>query len=440
MDGVLLICVMILTLAVQAIFSQRKMVIIFIGATVSVTLSVTVGHQTMKSIYANVPWEVLAILIGLGIFSSLMAKSGLFDVLAVLASRVSRGSHLLIIIMFSSIMFFLSGILNNLTALLLLLPVLISILNCLGTSQKFIALCFSLIIVACNLGGASTPIGDFPAILLMGTGSIAFVKYLFIAFPICLLLFLVILLLSVPYYQMKTKMNIGKVESSIGLSVLRELYRNLRIKKSLLFAGLLTFLIMFSLWTFGSKIGISPDIVCFLGIGPLLLLYNSEGEDIIKNKVDFETILFLACLFIMVSCMAGSGILNFIAISMSNYIRSPQMLIFMLMIGTGISTSIFSAGPSMATMLPIAQQVILQGGFPADVVLVGIALSVCAGSSLFLTAATAGPLSQNMIEKSKLTTQDGEMAKFDLMAYLRFGLVYFVIIQLVAVFFVLFNL
>jgi Na+/H+ antiporter NhaD/arsenite permease-like protein len=235
-------------------------------------------------------------------------------------------------------------------------------------------------------------------------------------------------------------MNIGKVESSIGLSVLRELYRNLRIKKSLLFAGLLTFLIMFSLWTFGSKIGISPDIVCFLGIGPLLLLYNSEGEDIIKNKVDFETILFLACLFIMVSCMAGSGILNFIAISMSNYIRSPQMLIFMLMIGTGISTSIFSAGPSMATMLPIAQQVILQGGFPADVVLVGIALSVCAGSSLFLTAATAGPLSQNMIEKSKLTTQDGEMAKFDLMAYLRFGLVYFVIIQLVAVFFVLFNL
>ena len=45
-----------------------------------------------------------------------------------------------------------------------------------------------------------------------------------------------------------------------------------------------------------------------------------------------------------------------------------------------------------------------------------------------------------MIEKSRLTTQDGGMTKFDFMAYLRFGLVYYVIIQLVALFFVLLNL
>ena len=144
MTGAVLITVMVATLIIQALIPARKMMVIILsGATVAVTLAATLGNQRIGDIYSGVPWDVLVILLGLGIFSSLFARSRLFSALAVWCSRVSRGKYLLILIMFSSIMFILSCTLNNLTALLLVLPVLLSILKALGATQEFIALCFS---------------------------------------------------------------------------------------------------------------------------------------------------------------------------------------------------------------------------------------------------------------------------------------------------------
>ena len=86
-------------------------------------------------------------------------------------------------------------------ALLISVMIATLIIQALGATRGFVALCFSMVIVACNLGDAATPIGDFPAILLMGTGSISFVRYLILAFPMCILLFGVILVLSLVYYK-----------------------------------------------------------------------------------------------------------------------------------------------------------------------------------------------------------------------------------------------
>ena len=119
MTGAVLITVMVATLIIQALIPARKMMVILSGATVAVTLAATLGNQRIGDIYSGVPWDVLVILLGLGIFSSLFARSRLFSALAVWCSRASRGKYLLILIMFSSIMFILSCTLNNLTALLL---------------------------------------------------------------------------------------------------------------------------------------------------------------------------------------------------------------------------------------------------------------------------------------------------------------------------------
>ena len=315
-------------------------------------------------IYSGVPWDVLVILLGLGIFSSLFARSRLFSALAVWCSRASQGKYLLILIMFSSIMFFLSCTLNNLTALLLVLPVLLSILKALGTTQGFIALCFSMVIVACNLGGAATPIGDFPAILLMGTGSISFVRYLILAFPMCILLFGVILVLFSVYYNRRGSEDAAPLERSLALISMAKLYRNFTIDKTILYPGIGVFCFMFGLWIIAGKIGLSPGVICFLGVGLLMVIKNEEAEDIVRHGIDFESILFLTALFLMVSCMAGSGILDAIAGFMTVYFTDTKMLVCALMVCCGISTAIFSAGPSMATMLPIAQQVIAKGGGP----------------------------------------------------------------------------
>lgn len=437
MIGLVLIIVMIVTLIIQALIPARKMLVIFIGATVTTSIAATLGNQNILNIYNGVPWDVLVILLGLGIFSSLFARSRLFSYLAVWCSRASQGKYILILIMFSSIMFILSCTLNNLTALLLVLPVLLSILKALGVTQGFIALCFSLLIVACNLGGAATPIGDFPAILLMGTGSISFLRYLILAFPMCILLFSVIVALSAFYYRKKGRKNPSLLERSLTLTSMAQLYRNVTIDKTILYPGVGVFCVMFGLWMVAGRIGLSPGVICFLGVGLLMVIKNEEAEDIVRHGIDFESILFLTALFLMVSCMAGSGILDFIAGLMSRYFTDTKMLVCALMIFCGISTAIFSAGPSMATMLPIAQQIVSQGDAPGDTVYVGLALSVCAGSSFLLTAATAGPLAQSIVEKSGLTTREGPSAKFNFMTFLPFGIFAYAIIQIGGLIFVL---
>jgi len=172
----------------------------------------------------------------------------------------------------------------------------------------------------------------------------------------------------------------------------------------------------------------------------LMVIKNEEAENIVRHGIDFESILFLTALFLMVSCMAGSGILDSIAGFMTAYFTDTKMLVCALMICCGISTAIFSAGPSMATMLPIAQQIIAKGGVSGETVYVGLALSVCAGSSFLLTAATAGPLAQSIVEKSGLTTRDGQRAKFDFMTFLPFGIIAYVIIQVGGLVFVLLRI
>jgi len=440
MIGVVLISVMIATLIIQALVPARKMIVILGGATVTLTIAATVGNQRISDIYSGVPWDVLVILLGLGIFSSLFARSRLFSALAVWCSRASRGKYLLILIMFSSIMFILSCTLNNLTALLLVLPVLLSILKALGATQGFVALCFSMVIVACNLGGAATPIGDFPAILLMGTGSISFVRYLILAFPMCILLFGVILVLFSVYYNRRGSEDAAPLERSLALISMAKLYRNFTIDKTILYPGIGVFCVMFGLWIVAGNIGLSPGVICFLGVGLLMVIKNEAAEDIVRHGIDFESILFLTALFLMVSCMAGSGILDSIAGYMTVYFTDTKMLVCALMICCGISTAIFSAGPSMATMLPIAQQIIAKGGVPGETVYVGLALSVCAGSSFLLTAATAGPLAQSIVEKSGLTTREGQKTTFDFMTFLPFGIFAYAVIQAGGLAFVLLRI
>ncbi len=83
-----------------------------------------------------------------------------------------------LLLLFATGMYLVSGLVNNLTALLLVLPVLLRLLRLLGVDQRFASWTLGALLVACNLGGAATPIGDFPAILLLGGGRLAFGEYL----------------------------------------------------------------------------------------------------------------------------------------------------------------------------------------------------------------------------------------------------------------------
>jgi Na+/H+ antiporter NhaD/arsenite permease-like protein len=442
------------TLLLQAALPTRRVSIVIIGAVLSTVIVVLTGHSTLHNVYGNIPWDVLLILIGLGLYTSILARSNVFGVAAAKATNLTRGIAWLVLVAFSIVMFTVSAFVNNITAICLMLPVFLVVLQSMGISQGYLGLFMALILTATNLGGAATPIGDFPAILLISDkdAQMTFGKYLTAAAPACTAIVSLVIVAYLLVYAHRHRIESSPLSRSVSLTVSRLLYRNVSINWNIMVPGTVIFSGMVLLWAFPPRDwNMSPDLVCLAGVSSLMAFSHfirpprgsaKDGlpfvEGIVRRETDIESVLFLGGLFFMVVAAESTGILKGIGNQLLSLSSEPLLCISVLMILTGLSTAVFSAGPAMGAMLPIAKQ--LAPLYPDGCVYIGLALSVCAGSSFLLTAATSGPLTQTIIERFNLTTSDGETGRFGFWTFLPYGALSFSIIQLSALLWVFLQL
>lgn len=167
----------------QAARPSLRLVVVTFGAALSCLVVSLAGISTTGKLLAGVPWDVLVLLVGLGLVTEVLVASRLFGLLAVRVARATHAAPRLLAFVLVAGMYAVSGLVNNLTALMLLLPVILIVFRLMGVSQRYLTWTLSTLLVACNLGGAATPIGDFPAILLLGRGAMGFTDYLVRAAP-----------------------------------------------------------------------------------------------------------------------------------------------------------------------------------------------------------------------------------------------------------------
>jgi Na+/H+ antiporter NhaD/arsenite permease-like protein len=186
--------------------------------------------------------------------------------------------------------------------------------------------------------------------------------------------------------------------------------------------------------------GVPPELVAWCGAAIALGLFlarrrrraddHDAARTILARALDAETTLFLFALFFMVGVVRRTGVFHALAGGLLALPVGPGPKLVAFLCVAGLVTGLFSAGPSMAALLEVAHE--LTRTLPAPAVYVGLAMSVCAGSSLFLTAATSGPLAQAMVERAKLRGPDGEPIHFGFGDFLPVGLLAFVLILGVA--------
>jgi Na+/H+ antiporter NhaD/arsenite permease-like protein len=99
------------------------------------------------------------------------------EAISVRLARLSEGENRAILYLFALLLFLVSSFLNNVTAVLVVLPIVFLLLRSLNLNQAFVASFFSLMLAISNVGGAATPIGDFPAIIIMKSGLTNFSNY-----------------------------------------------------------------------------------------------------------------------------------------------------------------------------------------------------------------------------------------------------------------------
>ncbi|MBL8633351.1 MAG: permease [Myxococcales bacterium] len=422
---------LVLTLIAQAAVPSLRVVIVVSGAALSCLLVTLLGIGSTHQLMAELPWDVLILLVGLGLLSEIFASSRLFGLVAVRIARLSQAQPRRLLIYFSIGMYLVSGLVNNLTALLLVLPILHILLKLMSFPQRYVSWLLGVLLVACNLGGAATPIGDFPAILLLSSGRMTFVDYLQRAAPPTVLALIGLLALVIGLVRPQRSVDREALTSRLSVEIMGRMYRGVHLDRRRFVPAALLLLIMLLCWTLlPAESGISAELVCWLGVAAALLINRRYGEDLLRTRVDIEAVLFLLSLFVMVAAVRHSGLFSTLSQSLARLPLSPpgQLAVFLLV--AGVLTGLFSAGPSMAGLLEVAHA--LARHLPPHVVYVGLALSVCAGSSLFLTAATSGPMAQALTERAKLCDSQGRPLHFGFMEFLPIGVLSFTVIQSIA--------
>jgi Na+/H+ antiporter NhaD/arsenite permease-like protein len=424
--------ILVVTLLAQAFLPRFRLLIVLSGAAMACLASSVLGLGHPQKILADVPWDVLIILVGLGLLSEVIVASRLFGVLAARACRASRADPRKIAVLFTAGMYLHGGLVNNLTALLIIMPMLLGLFKLIGVKQRYVTWTIGLLLVTCNLGGAATPIGDFPAVLLLGQAKMSFTAYLVRALPTTFIGLLVVMGIVMFVVRPERGLSKSPIAAAVTIDTMTALYRNVRVDRRTLLPAAISLGCMVLAWTLlPPEKGATPELVCWIGAAAALAAKPSLGERLLRRKVDIEATLFLLALFVMVVAVRKSGIFASIARWLMSLPVSPTAQLVVFVVAAGLLTGLFSAGPSMAALLEVADALVKV--HPANTVYVGLALGVCAGSSLFTTAATSGPLAQALTERADLRDDQGTPLRFGFMEFLPVGIVSFLVIETIAI-------
>ena len=402
------------------------------------TIIALTNAVSLNAVMKNYQYNVLIILIVMELFTNLILSTGIMELLSIKLAVLSKGNKKMILILFGLLMFFISAFLNNITAVMMILPIVFVLLKTIGVNKKYLNLFFAMILAMSNTGGASSPIGDFPAIVIMNSGITSFLGYLVRAFP----MFLLTSILLIMWWNRKVKDDKSKLYyRQLSIDLLKSRYKNLIVKKDVLFGLLIIFLFMFIGWSFVPQNLIPSELIAVLGY-VIAMFYCKLKKINIYQKIDFKPILTISSFLYLAEVVSSIGILNDIASYLQMNIVNQKYLMIVIMLITSLVSGLFGAGPATSAMMPViinlcSKTFVLQ----ADWVAIAYAASICAGSSLFMWSATAGfILSKEINSANILDEENSKKINWDIIDYLKYGIQNYIIQIVVAIIMIWFVL
>lgn len=376
-------------------------------------------RTSIKTVMTYYSYDVLVILIVMELFTNLIAETGIMQFLALKIARISNGKKRSCLMLFGILMFFISSCLNNITAVMMILPIVFVLLKTLEVDQKYTSIFFAAILALSNTGGAASPVGDFPAIVIMTSGITSFLSYLTHAFP--LFAMTSIILISLWGMLIKKETDSGSVRM-LAIDNLQSQYKNISIRFDVLKGLAVIFFGMFVAWSIIPQEIIPPEIIAVLGYVIAAAVCSLKKVNI-KQAIDLKSVLTIASFLFVAQVISQTGILNLLAELLQNNIVNPKLLVMTVMIITSLVAGIFSAGPAAAAMMPVIIE-ICNGPLAnkSDWIAVAYAAAICAGSSLFMWSATAGFILSNKIKDAGIEDDHNHKLTWNIGQYFRFGL------------------
>ena len=324
--------------------------------------------------------ETICILVGMMLLVAVIKNSGIFEYIAIKAAKIAKGRPWPIMVIFILITAVCSGMLDNVTTVLLVGPMTLAITNILKVDPVPYIITQ---IMASNIGGTATLIGDPPNIMIGSAAKLSFVD--FILNTGVATVFVIIVGLICMYFIYGRKLFV----TDESIAKVMQLDENKAIKdRKLMHESVIVIILVALCFIFHDQLGVQSCTVAIAAACIMLLIGGQEPEEIIAD-VEWPTILFFIGLFIVVGGMKKVGVITMLANGLIS-ITNGNMVVTMMVIlwVSAIVSSFLDNIPFVATLIPMILTMQSEG---MDVAPIWWALSLgaCLGGNGTLIGASA---------------------------------------------------
>ncbi|GLY42764.1 membrane protein [Amycolatopsis sp. NBRC 101858] len=322
-----------------------KMVAALAGAGVVLALGVTGAEDAFYSHDTGVDWDVIFLLLGMMIIVGVLRKTGVFEYIAIWAAKRAKGSPLRVMLLLSLITAVASAFLDNVTTVLLIAPVTLLVCDRLDIKPTPFLIAE---VLASNIGGAATLIGDPPNIIIGSRAGLTFNDFLVNMAPIVAIELVAFAFALRWVFRGSFSVDPARVADVMRLNE-REAIRDHRL---LVKCGAVL-LAVFVGFVGHSLFHIEPSVVALLGAGVLVLISRASPEQFLAG-VEWETLLFFAGLFVMIGALVKTGVIGNLAKLAADATGGNALFAVMLiLVVSTVLSGVIDNIPYVATMSPL---------------------------------------------------------------------------------------
>ena len=390
METATIVAIVIFVVAYALIISEKvhRTIVGLFGA----MLIILFGIIDQEVAVHHIDFNTLGLLMGMMIIVNITSETGLFNFLAIWAAQKVKAQPIALLVVLSTITMVCSALLDNVTTVLLTVPITFSI-----TSQLKVDVMPYLIsqILASNIGGTATLIGDPPNIMIgsaVGLDFMAFVENLTL---ISIIIFILVQFILIGLYHKGLHTQPELQDKIMRLPAGAQITDHALLRKCLVVIFLtITFFVLHG------SLGLESATVALSGAGLLLLLTATRDEGaIVKvlSKIEWPAIFFFGGLFILVGALVETGVIRMLAAeaikATGGNVEATAILILWM---SAFASAFIDNIPFVATLIPLIQDMGQMGLSNLDPMWWSLALGACLGGNGTLIGASANVVVASM--------------------------------------------
>jgi Na+/H+ antiporter NhaD/arsenite permease-like protein len=378
-------------------------------------LVIALGIVDQHSAFAAIDLNVIFLLAGMMVIASTLAKTGLFEWLSIRAVRLSHGEPLRLLLLLALVTAVLSAFLDNVTTVVLTTPIMLSVARRLDISPMPYLISQ---ILASNIGGTATLIGDPPNILIGSAAGLDFADFLVNLAPVTVVVFIAFVVVMRVAFRGSLQVPPERREAALELTEATAI-----TNRPLLARGLVVVTLTMVGFLLHSALGIEAATVALLGATILMLVARIDPHEAFR-EVEWSTLFFFVGLFVLVESIVEVGIVGGVAEQLAVATGGNATLASIgLLWFSAIASAIVDNIPYTATAIPVVEGLI-GAGLPAESLWWSLALGACLGGNLTIVGASANVVVAN------LGARAGEPIRF--VEFFRYGSVVVVLSLLIS--------